>query len=94
MDVANQNKRVIKSICQSCHGGCSVSVKVENGKITGVKGNPDSLTKGTMCVKGPASIEDVYDSDRILYPLKRKGKRGGCEWKRISWDEALDTIAQ
>jgi anaerobic selenocysteine-containing dehydrogenase len=46
-----------------------------------------------MCVKGLASIDDVYNPDRILYPLKRKSKRGGCDWERISWEEALDTIA-
>lgn len=89
----DKNKRDVKSICKSCHGGCGVLATVENGKITRIKANPDSLTRGTMCVKGLASLEDVYNPNRILYPLRRKGKRGGCEWDRISWDEALDIIA-
>ncbi len=89
----DENKRVVKSICKSCHGGCGVLVTVENEKITRIKGNPNALTRGTMCVKGLASLEDVYNPNRILYPLKRKGKRGGCEWDRISWDEALDMVA-
>jgi anaerobic selenocysteine-containing dehydrogenase len=64
----NQTKKVVKSICKSCHGGCGVLVTIEHGRITAVKGNPLSLTRGTMCIKGRASLEDVYHPDRLLYP--------------------------
>jgi len=83
----------IKTTCKSCHGGCGVLVTVENGRITYIEGNPDSPTRGTMCAKGLASIQEVYNPNRILHPMKRKGRRGGGEWERISWEEALEIIA-
>lgn len=86
--------KIVKSICKSCHGGCGVIVTLEKGRITALKGNPSSLTRGTTCIKGRASLEDVYHPDRILHPMKRRGKRGEGQWKRISWEEALDTIAE
>jgi anaerobic selenocysteine-containing dehydrogenase len=89
----SQLKKTVRSICKSCHGGCGVLVTVEGDKITKIEGNPESLTKGTMCIKGRASIDDVYNPNRVLFPLKRKGKRGSNTWERLSWDEALDVIA-
>jgi len=86
-------KKIIRTTCKSCHGGCGVLVAVENNKVMHIEGDPDSLTRGTMCAKGIASVQDVNNPNRILYPLKRKGERGHGEWERISWDEALDTIA-
>jgi anaerobic selenocysteine-containing dehydrogenase len=87
------DRTIIKSTCKSCHGGCGVLVTVENGKIVHIEGNPDSSTRGTMCAKGLASIQEVYNPNRIMYPMKRKGERGGCQWQRISWEEALEVIA-
>ena len=87
------NTVTIKTTCKSCHGGCGVLATVENGRITRVKGNPDSATRGTMCAKGLASIQDACNPNRIHYPMKRKGERGGCQWQRIGWEEALETVA-
>ena len=87
------DRNIIKTTCKSCHGGCGVLVSLKNGRIGRIKGNPDSLTRGTMCVKGLASFQEVYNAKRILYPMKRKGERGGGQWQRISWEEALETIA-
>ena len=87
-------KKTIKTTCKSCHGGCSVLVEVTDGVITHIEGNPDSTTAGTMCAKGLSSIQHVGHPDRLKYPLKRTGKRGEGKWQRISWDEALDTIAE
>lgn len=86
--------QMIKTTCKSCHGGCGVLVTVSGGAITQIEGNPDSFTKGTMCAKGLASIQEVYNPNRLRYPLKRKGERGEDQWERISWGEALDTITQ
>jgi len=86
-------RRVTKTTCRSCHGGCGVIATVENGRLTHLEGNPASLTCGTMCAKGLASIQETYNPNRILYPLKRKGERGGGEWERISWEEALGIVA-
>ena len=89
-----KGKRVIKTTCKSCHGGCGVLVTVEDGVITHIEGNPDSPTRGTMCAKGLSSIQHVGHPDRLKYPLRRAGARGEGKWERISWEEALDTIAR
>ncbi len=85
-------KKIIKTTCKSCHGGCGVLVTVEDGVITHIEGNPDTPTWGTMCSKGLSSIQHINHPDRLKYPLKRMGQRGEGKWQRISWDEALDTI--
>lgn len=85
-------KKVVLTTCLSCHGGCGVRVTVQDGAIVHIEGNPDSLTKGTMCAKGLSSIQHVDNPYRLKYPLKRAGAKGQGKWKRISWDEALDTI--
>lgn len=77
-----------------CHGGCGVLVTVENGTVVGITGDPDSpLNRGKICPKAAASIEHLYHPDRLRYPLKRKGRRGEGKWERISWDDALGSIA-
>jgi len=71
-----------------------VLVHVEDGKVVKIQGDPASpLNKGRMCVKGLSSIEHLYHPKRLKYPLKRAEKRGEGKWQRISWDEALGTIA-
>jgi len=86
-------RKVVYSTCKSCHGGCGVKVTTEDGVIVHIEGNPNSLTKGTMCSKGLSSIQHVDNPYRLKYPLKRAGEKGEGKWKRISWDEALETIA-
>ena len=86
--------KIYKSVCRMCHGGCGVLVHVHRNEIVKITGDPKSpLNKGRLCPKGLASIEHLYNPNRLKYPLKRIGKRGEGKWKRISWDEALDTIA-
>ncbi len=86
---------VFKSVCRSCHGGCGVRVFVKNGKVVNVKGDPDSpLNKGWMCIKGIKSPDIANHQDRLKRPLKRKGARGDNEWQEISWQTALDEIAE
>lgn len=86
------DRKIIKSTCKSCHGGCGVLITVENGRINHLEGNPDSPTRGTMCAKGLASVQEVYNPNRIMYPMKRRGDRGGGEWERIGWEEAIEII--
>ncbi|MBW1974648.1 MAG: molybdopterin-dependent oxidoreductase [Deltaproteobacteria bacterium] len=76
------------------HGGCTIKVKVQDGKIIKITGHPNGhLNKGYVCRKAVAAIEKLYHPNRLRYPMKRVGKRGSGEWKKISWDEALDLIA-
>ena len=69
-------RKVILTTCKSCHGGCGVKVTAEDGVIVHIEGNPDSLTKGTMCSKGLSSIQHVDNPYRLKYPLKRAGEKG------------------
>ena len=87
-------ERVVKSTCSVCHGVCGVQVHMRNGKVVKVTGDPECPTSnGYICAKGKASVELLYHPDRLKFPLKRVGARGENRWQRISWDEALDTIA-
>ncbi|MCP5110926.1 MAG: molybdopterin-dependent oxidoreductase, partial [bacterium] len=92
--MSDQTRQIYKSACRMCHGGCGVLVHVEDGRITKIDGDPDSpLNRGQLCMKGPASIQHVYNPDRLKYPLKRAGERGEGKWQRITWDEAYEILA-
>jgi len=85
---------VVASTCEFCMMGCGVLVYLRDGKPVRVEGDPDyPVNKGVLCPIGMASLEYLYHPDRLKHPLKRAGKRGSGKWQRISWDEALDTIA-
>ena len=86
--------KTFNTVCpKDCFGSCALKVKVENGKIIGVYGNKDHpVTKGMICVKGKNYTKMVYSKERLLYPLKRVGTRGDGEFRRIPWEEAIDTI--
>lgn len=93
--MVTSNTKIYKSACRMCHGGCGVLVHVEDGVITKIEGDPESpLNQGKLCLKGPASLQQVYHPDRLKYPLKRVGERGEGKWERISWDEAYDIIVE
>jgi anaerobic selenocysteine-containing dehydrogenase len=80
----------VRTVCRSCHGGCGVIAQVKNGKVFKIEGDPDSpISHGTLCSKGLAITQIAYHPDRVLHPMKK----GGSGWERITWDEALDTIA-
>jgi len=81
----------VRTACRSCHGGCGVIAHVKDGKVIKVEGDPDSpISYGTLCAKCLAITQLAYHPDRILHPMK-KGAKG---WERITWDEALDTVAE
>ena len=85
---------VIKSSCRMCHGGCGVLIYMKEGRVAKIAGDPDCpINHGTLCSKGIASPQIAYHPDRLTYPVRRIGPKGSGKWKRISWDEALDTIA-
>ncbi|MFC2047556.1 molybdopterin-dependent oxidoreductase [Chloroflexota bacterium] len=86
--------KVVKSICNACHCTCGVMVHVKDGRVIKIEGDPEHPeSEGANCVKGLAYIQYIYHPDRLKYPMKRVGERGEGKWERISWDEALDTIA-
>src|SRR4030042_3578302 len=86
--------RGVKTFCDRCHCECGVLVYVEDGKALKIEGDPDCpINEGTLCAKGLSTVKFIYHPDRIKYPVKRVGQRGEGKWKRISWEEALDTVA-
>jgi anaerobic selenocysteine-containing dehydrogenase len=77
------------------HGGCALLVGVKDNRIVKVKGDPDGfLNKGYICPKGLASPDRLTHPDRLRHPLKRAGKRGEGKWERITWQEALNEVAE
>ena len=87
-------RQAIPSTCWQCVSRCPIIGYVEEGRLVKVEGQPKSIrTDGKVCAKAQAGPNQVYDPDRILYPMKRAGKRGEGKWKRISWDEALGEVA-
>ncbi|MDD3312088.1 molybdopterin-dependent oxidoreductase [Pseudodesulfovibrio sp.] len=83
------------SACDMCFNKCGLIARVEDGVVKKLDPNPKFLkSRGMLCARGNAGVAQVYDPDRLKYPLLRAGGRGEGKWKRIPWDEALDMAAQ
>ncbi len=88
--------------CVNCRGNCAWTIFEKNGAIVREEQVaaypqiaariPDANPRG--CNKGAAHSASLYQKDRLLYPLKRVGTRGDGEWQRITWDEAINTVAE
>ncbi len=88
--------RIVPTICFNCESACGLLAFVDksSGQTLKFEGNPvHPGSRGRTCAKGPATINQIQDPERILYPLKRVGKRGSGEFARVSWKEALDVIS-
>lgn len=82
-------------ICGLCGSACLVDAQVEDNMIKRVEGAENNkFSQGKLCVKGNALKQYTHSKERLLYPMRRIGPRGGSDFERISWDEALDTIAE
>ena len=81
-------------VCNLCEAVCGLLLTVEDGRVTGARGNPDDpLSRGHICPKGVA-IGDVHaDPDRLRRPVRRIGRGPDARWEEISWDDALDLVA-
>jgi anaerobic selenocysteine-containing dehydrogenase len=87
--------KIIHAACpHDCPDTCAMLIEVEDGRAIKVSGDPNHPpTRGYLCSKVNRYLERTYSPDRVLYPMKRTGKKGEGKFERISWDEALDTIA-
>lgn len=84
-------KEKVRVICPYCGVGCSLNVIVEDNRAIGIDYLPESpLNEGALCPKGNASTEILHHPDRVLYPQRKVNGR----WERISWDDALDMVAE
>src|SRR5437773_3313871 len=84
-----------RSVCAlDCPDCCSLLVNVEDGRGSKLRGDPSHpVTRGFLCGKVAQYLEREYSPGRLLYPQRRIGAKGEGRFERISWDEALDTIA-
>ena len=92
-----EGEQVFRSSCRgNCGSKCPTQVVVREGKVVRVASSElpgEDNVRRRFCVKGYTQPQRIYDPDRLKYPIKRVGERGAGEWERISWDEAIDTIA-
>ncbi|MGB2868689.1 MAG: molybdopterin-dependent oxidoreductase [Bacteroidota bacterium] len=85
----------IPTTCDICFWKCGAIASVKDGKLWKIEGNPeDPLSRGRLCPRGTGGIGAHFDPDRLRSPLLRKKMRGEEEWVEVTWDEALDFIAQ
>jgi thiosulfate reductase/polysulfide reductase chain A len=83
------------SACDMCFNKCGVIARVEKGVVKKLDPNPKFLkSRGMLCARGNAGVKQLYDPDRLKYPLLRKGDRGEGKWQRLNWNQALDHAAE
>ncbi len=88
--------RIVPTICFNCEAGCGLIsyVDKETGEVRKFEGNPyHPGSRGRNCAKGPATLNQIQDPERILYPMRRVGKRGEGKFERSTWDEVISEIA-
>src|SRR6266567_2960132 len=87
---------LVPTTCFNCESACGLLAYVDRDtlQVRKFEGNPEHPgSRGRNCAKGPATLNQVTDPDRILQPLKRAGARGSGQWEPVTWDAALDDIA-
>ncbi|MCU1449407.1 MAG: molybdopterin dinucleotide-binding region, partial [Acidimicrobiales bacterium] len=87
---------LVPTTCFNCESACGLLAYVDRDtlQVRKFEGNPEHPgSRGRNCAKGPATLNQVTDPDRILQPLRRAGARGEGRWEQVGWDEALDDIA-
>jgi thiosulfate reductase/polysulfide reductase chain A len=84
----------IHTVCEMCVTRCGLKAKVKDGVVVKLEGNPNHpKSRGKLCPRGNAGIMTLYDPDRLKTPMIRVGERGSGQFRRASWDEALDYVA-
>ncbi len=84
----------VQTVCRACIAQCTVIASVRDGRVVKLEGDPQGpMSKGSMCAKGLAGIQALYNPNRNKYPMMRVGERGVNNFKRVSWDEATDYVA-
>jgi anaerobic selenocysteine-containing dehydrogenase len=84
------NDKVVRSICGFCHASCGIKIRLQNGRISDIEGDPDHpMNRGYLCLKAKAIKPLLESKERLQFPLKKT--KGG--FVRVSWDEALDFAA-
>ena len=95
-DRVERQYALVPTTCFNCESACGLLAYVDKltQQVRKFEGNPEHPgSRGRNCAKGPATLNQVTDPDRVLFPLKRAGARGEGKWVRVSWDDALNDIA-
>ena len=93
--VSADKVKTVPTVCALCTNKCGVMARVVDGVVVKLDGNPHHpKSQGKLCARGQAALQVTYDPNRLKVPLIRKGPRGSGEWRKASWDEALDYTAE
>ena len=86
---------IFNTCSRDCYDTCAIVTRVRNGRLHSIEANgKQPFTQGFLCPKGQNLSQYVYSKQRVLYPLKRDGPKGKAKFRRISWEEALNEIAE
>ena len=88
--------RLVPTVCFNCEAACGLVAYVDQStnRIRKLEGNPyHPGSRGRNCAKGPATLNQVEDPERLLYPMKRSGPPGSGRFERTTWDEVIATLA-
>ena len=88
-------EKEVYSLCFMCSVRCPIKVKVKDGQVTWIEGNPHVAgMEGSLCPRGAAGPSLLYDDQRLQSPLIRVGERGEGKWRKATWNEALDMVGE
>lgn len=94
-DPGTDGDRIVPSFCELCFWKCGILAHVKEGRVTKIQGNPrDPLSGGRLCPRGAGGTGLLYDPDRLQRPMLRRDKRGGQQFEPVSWDAALNRVAE
>jgi thiosulfate reductase/polysulfide reductase chain A len=94
-DPGTDGEYVVATNCELCFWKCGILAHVKDGRVTKLQGNPkDPLSRGHLCPRGAGGTGLLYDPDRLKQPMVRVGSRGGDRFEAVSWDVALDEVAE
>ena len=93
--ITGEEEEVVPGVCLLCPSGCGIVTRVSEGRVVKLEGSPmHPINTGSLCPKGQAAPELLYNPDRVEGPLRRVGEPGSGEWASLGWDEAIALVAQ
>ncbi|PSR32976.1 MAG: trimethylamine-N-oxide reductase [Sulfobacillus benefaciens] len=95
LKISNTRQVSVHGVCpHDCYDTCGMAIEWKDGQIHRIQGQTDHpITQGFLCFKVNRYLERVHHRDRVLYPLKRTGVKGAGQFERVTWDDALQDIA-